>query len=209
MAQFSHGSTRTTRSAGLRSPVNTRLTSSRDSLVRAEWAMKCSFCKLARLPRLRPRMRMTSAIPQAMRRSPGTGSGLDVSSNGPSSNVSRKSGDMAVWREIERAAKQPLRDRSQSDLQGASVGEVRDALLQLGDQRSRPRIGGYGAVSRFRGCRKTTILPRAARRSLRALHGAEARPGATSRACSLSPETGQPFPVQRCPVAPDRRSRSS
>src|SRR5208337_4550295 len=135
MARFSHGSTRTTRSAGLRSPVNTRLTSSRESLVRAEWAMKCSFCKLARLPRLRPRMRMISAIPQAMRRSPGTGSGLDVSSNGPSSNVPRKSGGMVVWRKIERAAKQPLRDRSQSDLLSASVGEVRDVLLHLGDQR--------------------------------------------------------------------------
>ena len=41
---------------------------------------------------------------------------------------------MTVWRKIERAAKQPLRDRAERDLLGATVGEIRNALLQLGGQ---------------------------------------------------------------------------
>src|SRR6516165_1505399 len=131
MARLRQGSTRTIMSAELRVPAKRRLAWSRVARVRAEWAMKCNFCRLARLARLRPRIRMTSAIPQAKRKSPGIGSGLAVSSKGPSSRMSRRLDNMAVRREIERASQQPLDYGAKGKLLGVVVRKVRDALLKL------------------------------------------------------------------------------
>src|SRR5207245_1984630 len=93
-----------------------RLTSSRPSRTRTACARNWSFWNVALFPRAFASERSSTATPQDILRSPGTGSGRGVREKGPPKIAALTVRSGGIWRKVQRAPHYPVGDGAKGNL---------------------------------------------------------------------------------------------